>query len=98
MIVGMSLVIFSSAIVGAFATARAIVGTPATARIAIANVGAGVTMNANVPSASAPAPIVIANTRAIVTKTASSAPSTVITASRMGSRRGLLLPHLHSLP
>ena len=83
MIVGMSLVISASAIVIASAPTRAIVGTSATARIAIANVCARLRekVNVNVSSASATSDIVIANTMAIVTKTAPDALSTVNTAS-----------------
>ena len=80
MIVGMSLVISASVIVIASAPTRAIAGTSATARIAIANVCAG-GVDVNVSSASATSDIVIANTMAIVTKTAPDALSTPNTAS-----------------
>ena len=92
-IVGMSPVTSASAIVGAFATTRAIVGTSPTARIAIANVCAG-GADVNVSSASTTSDIVIANTRAIVTMTAPDALSTTLPRPTRTRR----LCRLHLLP
>ena len=80
MIVGMSLKTSASAIAIASVPTHAIVGTSATARIAIANVCAG-GVGVNVSSASATSDIVIANTRALLTMTVTDAPSTMKTVS-----------------